>query len=139
MNMKKIYILLLALSWAAVSFSGDFVVIVSKDCPLASVSPTDLKRLYTGKLDNIGGTSVTGTNLSLDNPAAVSFLSEIVGMATTDYKSFWMAQQIRGGSSAPAVKKTASDMITYIKDNANAVGYVPKDAALDGVKAVEVK
>ncbi|MBN1602348.1 MAG: hypothetical protein JW915_12115 [Chitinispirillaceae bacterium] len=137
--MKKIYLFLLALCWAGVSFGGDFVVIVSKDCPLASVSTTDLKRLYTGKLENIDGTSVSGTNLSMDNPAAVSFLSEIVGMATTDYKSFWLAQQIRGGSTAPAVKKSVSDMISYVKDNANAVGYVPKDAALDGVKAVEVK
>lgn len=137
--MKKIYLLLLTLCWSGVSFGGDFVVIVSKDCPLTSVSSTDLKRLYTGKLENIDGTSVSGTNLSLDNPAAVSFLSEIVGMATADYKSFWLAQQIRGGSTAPSVKKTVSDMILYVKDNTNAVGYVPKDAALDGVKAVEVK
>jgi hypothetical protein len=30
-------------------------------------------------------------------------------------------------------------MISYVKDNANALGYVPKDAVLDGVKAVEIK
>lgn len=137
--MKKLYMLLLTLCLVTISFSGDFVVIVSKDCPLTTVSSTDLKRLYTGKLDNISGTNVSGTNLALDNPAAVSFLSEIVGMTITDYKSFWLAQQIRGGSTAPAVKKTVSDIISHVKDNANAVGYVPKDAALDGVKAVEVK
>jgi ABC-type phosphate transport system substrate-binding protein len=135
--MKKIILFLLTICWVGVSFGGEFIVIVSKDCPVTSVSTTDLKRLYTGKIENISG--VSGTNLSLDNPAATSFLSEIVGMVTADYKSFWLAQQIRGGSSAPTVKKSVSDMISYVKDNANALGYVPKDAVLDGVKAVEIK
>jgi hypothetical protein len=137
--MKKIYLILFTLCWINFLFAGDFVVIVSKDCPLTTVSPTDLKRLYTGKLDNISGTNVSGVNLALDNPAAVSFLSEIVGMGIADYKSFWLAQQIRGGNTAPAVKKTVSDMVSYVKDNAGAIGYVPKDAALDGVKVAEVK
>jgi hypothetical protein len=135
--MKRLFLLFVTFCWAGALFGNDFKVIVSKDCPLTSVSTTDLKRLYTGKIENISG--VSGTNLSLDNPAAVSFLSEIVGMVTADYKSFWLAQQIRGGSSAPTVKKSVTDMISYVKDNANALGYVPKDAVLDGVKAVEIK
>lgn len=136
--MKRIIASIAIWCWAATAFCGEYVVIVNKDNPLNSVSSADLKRLYTGKLDNIGGNSVAPVNLALDNPAASSFLSEVVGMGTADYKSFWLAQQIRGGSSAPAVKKSAAEMLSYVKENAATVGYLPKDTAPDGVKVLTV-
>lgn len=94
--MKWIIATLLTWSWVTMALCGDYVVIVNKNNPLSSVSMTDLKRLYTGKLDNIDNNSAIPVNLSLDNPAAISFLKEVVGMENTDYKSFWLAQQIRG-------------------------------------------
>lgn len=136
--MKWIITSLLIWGWATTSFCGEYVIIVNKDNPLSSVSSTDLKRLYTGKLDNIGGNNVAPVNLSLDNTAAASFLSEIVGMGSADYKSYWLAQQIRGGSSAPAVKKSGAEMLSFIKENSNSIGYVPKDTAPDGVKVLTV-
>lgn len=117
---------------------GDYVVIVNKDSPLTTASSADLKRIFTGKMENIGSEKVAPVNLSLDNPAAASFLSEIVGMGSADYKSYWLAQQIRGGSSAPTVKKSDTEMISYVKENAGAIGYVPKGSATDGVKVLTV-
>jgi ABC-type phosphate transport system substrate-binding protein len=122
-----------------VSICGEYVVIVNKDNPLTSVSSSDLKRLYTGKTDNIGSSKIEPVNLSTTTDAAASFLTEIVGMGTVDYKSFWLAQQIRGESSAPTVKKSAEEMISYVKENANAIGYIPKGTAPDGVKVLTVK
>lgn len=136
--MKWIIVSIAIWGWAVTAFCGDYVMIVNKDNPLSSVSSAELKRLYTGKLNNISGNSVAPVNLALDNPAAVSFLSEVVGMGTADYKSFWLAQQIRGGSSAPAVKKNVSEMLSFVKENAGVVGYVPKDTAPDGVKVLTV-
>jgi ABC-type phosphate transport system substrate-binding protein len=130
---------ILVLNFVTTILCGDYVLIVNKDNPLSSVSSADLKRLYTGKLDNIDNNSAIPVNLSLDNPAAISFLKEVVGMENTDYKSFWLAQQIRGGSSAPVVKKSEADMLSFIKENSNAVGYIPKGTAPDGVKVIDVK
>jgi len=137
--MKWIIATLIIWSWITAALCGDYVVIVNNNNPLSSVSAADLKRLYTGKLDNIDNNSVVPVNMSLDNPAAISFLKEVVGMESADYKSFWLAQQIRGGSSAPVVKKNEADMLSFIKENANAVGYLPKGTAPDGVKVITVK
>ncbi len=137
--MKWIIATLIIWSWITAALCGDYVVIVNNNNPLSSVSAADLKRLYTGKLDNIDNNSVVPVNMSLDNPAAISFLKEVVGMESADYKSFWLAQQIRGGSSAPVVKKNEADMLSFIKENANAVGYLPKETAPDGVKVITVK
>lgn len=137
--MKWIIASLLVWGWISTAICGEFVVIVNKGNPLSSVSTADLKRLYTGKLDNIDGNSAVPLNLSLDNPAAVSFLNEVVGMGSADYKSFWLAQQIRGGSSAPVVKKNEAEILSYVKENSGAVGYIPKDTAPEGVKVITVK
>lgn len=134
--MKFMIISIFLWCFAGLSFGGEYIIIVHNDNPLASVSKADLKRLYKGKMSNINGNSINPSNLSLDNPAASSFLSEIVGMGVADYKSYWLAQQIRGGSSAPSVKKTPDDMLSHIKSNTNAIGYIPKGSKTDGVKTL---
>jgi len=124
---------------SAMALGGDYVIIVNKDCPIGDISKADLKRVYVGKVTDIGGTKVTIANLSLDNPAAESFLTEVTGMGSNDYKSFWMAQQIRGGSTAPLVKKTPDVMVDFVKEGATNIGYVPKDTPVEGVKVIELK
>ena len=118
---------------------GDYVIVANSDSPLGDVSKAELKRVYKGKVKDIAGTNVTIANLALDNATAESFLSEIVGTNSGDYKSFWLAQQIRGGSTAPLVKKTPDAMIAFIKENANNLGYVPAGTAVEGVKVINVK
>lgn len=136
--MKNILAFLIVLCFAGMAVCADYVLIVNKDSPLSSASSADIKRVYTGKIDNIGSTKVEGVNLPMDNATTVAFLKEIVGTTPTDYKSFWLAQQIRGGSSAPAVKKSSEDMLNFIKGSTSAIGYVPKDVSPEGVKILTV-
>jgi len=118
---------------------GDYIVVANSDSPISEVSKAELKRVFKGQVKDIAGTNVTIANLALDNAAAESFLSDIVGMNSGDYKSFWLAQQIRGGSTAPLVKKTADAMIEFVKESPNNLGYVPTGTAVEGVKVITVK
>lgn len=117
----------------------EYIVIVNKSSNITSVSTAELKRLYTGKLDQIAGSKTKPINLALDNPAAVAFLKNNLGMEVADYKSFWLAEQVRGGSSAPGIQKTTEGMIAFISTNNNAIGYVPAGTSVDAVKTVTVK
>ncbi|HZH74140.1 MAG TPA: hypothetical protein VFD91_16715 [Mariniphaga sp.] len=136
--MKFIIASIIMSCWVGVLFCSEYIVIVNNDNSMTSVSKADLKRVYTGKMDNIKGNNVNPVNISLNDPAAASFLDEIVGMGVADYKSFWLAEQIRGGSSAPSVTKSAEDMLSHIKSNTNAIGYIPKNSNPDGVKVLTV-
>ena len=119
--------------------AGDFAVVVNKSSSLVSVSSTDLKRIFTGKMNDIGGKKVVSANLSLDNPAAASFISTVVGMAIADYRSFWLAEQVRGGSSAPVVKKSSEAMTAFLIENPDAIGYVEPDKVTADLKVLTVK
>jgi len=138
--MKKIHFSLFLIAWlSAMVLGGDYIVVANSDCPISEVSKAELKRVYKGKVKDIAGTNVIIANLALDNASAESFLSDIVGMNSGDYKSFWLAQQIRGGSTAPLVKKTVDAMIGFVKESPNNIGYVPAGTAVEGVKEITVK
>lgn len=137
--MKLTFILITIICLGAVAWSGEYIIIVNPNSTLSEASATDLKYVYIGKVKDIGGKTVAPANLASDDPVAQSFFNEIIGMSSVDYKSFWMAQQIRGGSTAPAVKKSVEAMIEFVKESANAIGYVPKGTATEGVKVLTVK
>jgi ABC-type phosphate transport system substrate-binding protein len=124
---------------AAAASAADFVVVVNKASALTTVSPSELKRLYTGKVTDIGGKKAVPANLSLDNKAAIGFLKDVLGTTPVDYKSFWLAEQVRGGSSAPTVQKTSDAMVAFVSENPDAIGYVEATTATDKVKVVTVK
>lgn len=137
--MNKILTFFIVMSIVGTVSAGDFAVVVNKSSALSSVSNTDLKRIYTGKMNDIGGKKVVPVNLSLDNPAAASFIPTVVGMSIADYRSFWLAEQVRGGSSAPAVQKSSEAMTKFLMENADAIGYIEPDKVTADLKVLTVK
>ena len=137
--MKKTTVFLAVLAAFTFANAADYIVIVNKASSASSVSASDLKRLYTGKMPDFAGKPASPANFALDNPAAVGFLKDNVGMSSAEYKSFWLAEQVRGGGSAPAMEKTAEAMLAYVSGNPGAIGYVPAGTATDAVKVLSVK
>jgi hypothetical protein len=137
--MKHILISIIMLIGISSIYAQDYAVVVSKGSSLTQVSVSDLKRLFTGKTQEMSGTKATPVNMSLDNPVSAKFILDITGMAVVDYKSFWMAEQVRGGSAAPKVIKTTEALITYITENPEAIGYMDKKLVTDAVKVVAIK
>jgi hypothetical protein len=137
--MKYLLINLIIFTAAISIYSQDYAVIANKGSSLTEVSTSDLKRLYTGKSQAIGSVKAIAVNMSLDNPVSAKFVQDIAGMAVVDYKSFWMAEQVRGGSAAPKVLKTTETLIAFISDNPDAIGYMDKTAVTDAVKVLIVK
>lgn len=120
-------------------YAQDYSVVANKKSSLSEVSSSDLKRLYTGKSQSINNVKCTPVNLSFDNTVSGKFIESVTGMSVVDYKSFWMAEQIRGGSTAPKILKTADAVIAFLNENPEGIGYVDKTAVTDVVKVLTVK
>jgi len=135
--MKKIIGSLFLL--AAVSFAGDWAVVTSPSSPIAAISKADLKRVFTGKKSNLSGVKVVPFMLAESNPAAVSFLQEVLGMSPEEYKKFWMDAQVKGDGTAPALQKTSATAILVSADLPGAVAVVDKSAINATVKTIPVQ
>lgn len=137
MKLTSAYLLIIA-TFCSV-YAQDYSVVVNKSSPLSEVSNSDLKRLYTGKAQAVNNVKCTPVNLSFDNAVSNKFIETVAGMSVVDYKSHWMAEQIRGGSTAPKILKSADAVITFLTENPEGIGYVEKATVTDAVKVLTVK
>lgn len=124
---------------AAVSFAGDWAVVTSPSSPIAAISKADLKRVFMGKKSNLSGVKVVPFMLAESNPAAVSFLQDVLGMSPEEYKKYWVDEQVKGNGTAPALQKTSATAILVSADLPGAIAVVDKAAVNATIKAIPVQ
>jgi len=137
--MKKVLVsIMFVMVFSAISFAGDYVVIVNPANSTSSVAKSMLKRLYTGRATELDGTTVIPINLILTSPVAESFLDEVVGLSSAEYKEFWVAQQIKGAGTAPMSQATDAAIISMVSSIPGAIGYISAGSETDAVKVITV-
>jgi hypothetical protein len=124
---------------ASISFAGDWAVVTSPSSPIASISKADLKRVFTGKKSNLSGVKVVPFMLAESNPAAVSFLQDVLGMSPEEYKKYWVDAQVKGEGTAPTLQKTSATAILVSADLPGAIAVVNKSAINATVKNIPVQ
>ncbi|MBK9576991.1 MAG: hypothetical protein IPO40_07955 [Fibrobacteres bacterium] len=124
---------------AGLSIGADWAVVTSPSSPIASISKGDLKRVFTGKKGNIAGVKTVPFMLAESNPAAVSFLKDVLGMSPEEYKKYWMDAQVKGEGTAPALQKTSATAILVSADIPGAIAVVEKSAVNASVKEIAVQ
>jgi len=124
---------------SALVFGADWTVVTSPSSPIASISKSDLKRVFTGRKRDVSGVKVVPFMLSDANPAAQSFLNDVLGMSPAEYKKFWIDAQVKGDGTAPATQKSSAAAILISADIPGALAVVEKSAVNASVKEVAVQ
>lgn len=108
--------------------AGDLILICNKGISLSS---GDARDVYVGDKQVEGSTKLVPVdNASLQK----DFLEKVVKVDSAKYSSIWAKKGFREGLNPPAVKNTDAEVISFVKGNPGAVGYVSK--ASDDVKVV---
>jgi hypothetical protein len=113
--------------------------VVNKESKLVSVSAADLKRLYTGRLTQLEGVKLVPVNQALDSEPAEKFLKTWVGMTSSEYKEYWVAQQVKGGGVAPMIQKTATNVRMMVGQIPGGLGYLYPEEADSTVRILPIK
>ena len=124
---------------AATVARGEFLVVVNKGNEVVEISKSDLKRIFLGKLKEIGGEQVVATNQPLDSDIAREFLKDILGMTPEEYKEYWLEQQVKAGGTAPRIMRTDDNVSSFVGELPGGVGYIAKVKEGSNVKVVPVK
>ncbi len=130
----RIGALLLGLSLAAGVQAGDFAVIVNK-ANTARADKEAIAKIYTGQTKSWSdGTPVAAVDLPEDNPARVSFSTELLQKSVDNVKSLW-AQLVFSGQALPPKRVGSDDEVKkFVAANKGAVGYVRASSVDDSVK-----
>jgi ABC-type phosphate transport system substrate-binding protein len=124
----------------AVARAQGYVVIVNTANPVASVSRSDLSKIFLKKVERWpNGQPAAPVDLGASSPAREKFTTDVIGKSPRALEAYWQQQIFSGKNVPPVSKPTDDEVIEFVKANPNAVGYVsPKAAEGAGVKRLTV-
>ncbi len=141
-NMKTIFFKLgfagaLLLAGVSVRALDGAVVIANESVAASSLTADVLKDIYTGKTKYWdGGQAIAIVVLSDKTDAA---LQQACGMDTSSFKTFWQRLAFSGRGQEPKRVEDAAALVAAVAATKGAIAIAPADAALNGVKKIEVK
>jgi len=113
------------------------VVIVNSSVAADSLTADALKDILTGKTKYWdGGQAVIITVLPDKTDAA---LKQACGMDTSSFKTFWQRLAFSGRGQEPKKASDAAELVQLVAATKGAIAIAPADAALTGVKKIEIK
>lgn len=139
--MKKLFLLLslmLAGSGQALAATPRLVVHTSNaTSSITKAKAADLFLKRVTRWDN--GRAVTPVDLSDKNSVRALFCKELLGKEVVWVKSYWQKMIFSGRSTPPVELATDAEVLDFIRNNADAIGYVGDNVTLpSGVKVLPV-
>ena len=114
------WLLSLAL-WAAPAMAG---VVVVAHANMHKLDLPTLQRIYTGKVIEVGGVSVSPINLKAGQPLRQRFLADYLQQTDDAYVAYWTVRRYVGKGVPPRELPTAADVISYVQSTPGAVAYL---------------
>ena len=113
------------------------VVIANGGVSVDNLSTDALKDIYTGKTKYwTGGQAIVIATLPDKTDAA---LQQACGMDSSSFKTFWQRLAFSGRGQEPKRADDAAALVALVASTKGAIAIVPADAALTGVKKIEIK
>jgi ABC-type phosphate transport system substrate-binding protein len=108
--------------------AADVYVIANAELEL---TPEEVKEIFLGEVQFAGTLKLQ----PVDNAGAQSeFLARVLKMSGTRYQGAWTKKAFRDGLNAPPLKATDAEVLSFVKNNPGAIGYV--STAPSGVRVV---
>jgi ABC-type phosphate transport system substrate-binding protein len=134
-GLRLISILLLAGATPA----NAFYVVVNEANPISSLSYSELSDLFLKKSSrwNDGGL-VEPVDQRESSPVRETFNRDVHRKSAAAVRAFWQLRIFSGRDVPPPEKGSDAEVIAYVRNNPNAIGYISASASAAGVKVVAV-
>ncbi|MBT5470802.1 MAG: hypothetical protein HOK41_09385 [Nitrospina sp.] len=124
------------------AWGGSVVVIVNKENPARSLSPSDVSKYFLSKVKSWpNGGKVKPINRNNKSSVKKDFVSASLGMSIQDYEQYWIGVKQRSGEVEPKVVRSNKFVLKIVGKNKDAIGYLPAKyfESLDGKSKEKVK
>ena len=126
--MRIFFSFLIFFVFSTTAFGADFVVVVNRDGPYDGLKAAAIKEIYLGEKRFLGNVKLEPVNFT-EGPLKDTFLKEVVGMTSKEYKLHWIKKVFQEGLSLPRTLGSVDDIVGFVKRGKGAVGYLPASAA----------
>lgn len=120
----KYYISCLTLVLTLISNTAYSDVVVIGNRNITSVSNDTIVRIYTGRVIEVDGVSITPVNLNPKNQTRNQFLNVFLNQDEDKYSAYWTVRRFIGKGTPPIELKTDKEVLEFVEKKAGAIGYV---------------
>jgi len=119
----------------------DYKVVVNSANMVSTLSRDSLSRIFLKKTTSWpNGQTVAPVDQATNAPSRRAFSRAILGRAPNEVAAYWNQMIFSGRGLPPPTKALDSEVLAFVHDNPNAIGYVAGDAKLgEGVKVLTVQ
>lgn len=119
--------------------AAPFKVIVNSSNEISSMTKEQLSELFLKKVTQWGnGRKVLPVDQAATSPVREKFSKEIHDKTVTAINSYWRQKIFSGRDVPPPEKSSDADVLAYVEENADAIGYISSNAPVDKVKALKI-
>jgi len=131
--------LVLTASLAAAT-AADFKMVVNSANPVTALPRDTVNRMFLRKTTTWpNGQTVAPVDQHTNAPSRRAFSKAILGKEPAEIAAYWNQQIFSGRALPPPAKPSENEVLAYVRDNPNAIGYVAADTKIgEGVKIVAV-
>jgi len=134
-----ILLLVLASPYSLAGDEGDFRIIVNDENPATSIGADELSRIFMKKTKTwTDGTPIQPVDLSGTSGTRKEFSRRVHGRSASAVKNSWQRQVFTGRGTPPPELQSEEDVVTYVRFNRGAIGYVSSQTDSSGVRIVKV-
>jgi len=116
------------------------VVIVNSANPVSTMRREQVARMFLREVpawDN--GEEILPVDQLERSPSRITFARDVQGQTVSSLKTYWQQRIFSGNESPPPERVSDSDVLTYVRSNPGAIGYVVEGTDLGtGVKALVI-
>lgn len=115
-----------------------FVVIVNAENSVSTLPKAEVSQMFLKKVTEWpNGNPVVVVDQAERSPTRFNFSKAVHGRSTTAVKTYWQQQVFSGRGVPPTERASDAEVVAFVRDTPNAIGYVAAGAPLPGgVKAV---
>ncbi|MBD1583514.1 substrate-binding domain-containing protein [Pseudoalteromonas sp. S16_S37] len=133
----KVVLAVSAFSLLNVSSAFAEVAIVVHPSNTSTFDQETIKKIFLGKAKSFSnGRAAILISSSSGDPVTDEFNTKVIGKSSSQVKAYWSKILFTGKGTPPQEMDSASDIISAVSSNPDAIGYVDAGAATDAVKVV---
>lgn len=130
---------LLMIGAASAQETASFKIIVNPTNNISSMTKEQVSEIFLKKVTQWeNGRKALPVDQVTSSPIREKFSKEIHEKSVTAINSYWRQKIFSGRDVPPPEKLSDADVLAYIAENADAVGYVSANAPIDKVKVLKI-
>jgi len=119
------------------AWAEDILVIVNPRCAVTTLTPSQVSDLYMGRVRSLpNGSPAFVIESGRHSSLREQFFKQINGMSIKQVNAYWARLQFSGQVLPPPSLDGDKEVITMVRNNVCAIGYIDASQADDSVRVV---